>query len=175
MRAATHWSEWPQRPPPLHAPLTASVTVFELSGVYLIVLPLIGDSDSDCRIEGAGGESVYETDNVVGLGDDLKVATEDEQRRVTNPASWAEGRLTDVKARRAPREADMGERGRTLTSSSRPQQRFHERRFRLCTDKLKRVVHHDLRHAAHVILRGEIRRRPISTTSAVAWRFSSAA
>jgi CIC family chloride channel protein len=57
----------------IHAPLTASVMVFELSGDYLIVLPLILATVISTYISKAiGSESVYEAElRRRGLGWDL--------------------------------------------------------------------------------------------------------
>jgi CIC family chloride channel protein len=47
----------------IHAPLTASVMVFELSGDYLIVLPLIlATVTATAASKALGAESVYETE-----------------------------------------------------------------------------------------------------------------
>ena len=47
----------------IHAPLTASVMVFELSGDYLIVLPLIlATVTATAASKALGDESVYETE-----------------------------------------------------------------------------------------------------------------
>jgi hypothetical protein len=62
-----------------------------------------------------------------------------------------------------------------VTSSCRPEHCVHERSLRLSADEFHGVVHHDFRHAAHVILSGEIRNSLISTTSAVTLPLSTAA
>jgi chloride channel protein, CIC family len=47
----------------IHAPLTAAVLVFELSGDYLIVLPLILSTVvATATSKALGGESVYDTE-----------------------------------------------------------------------------------------------------------------
>jgi CIC family chloride channel protein len=47
----------------IHAPLTASVLVFELSGDYLIVLPLLlATVIATTASKALGGESVYDTE-----------------------------------------------------------------------------------------------------------------
>jgi CIC family chloride channel protein len=60
----------------IHAPLTASVMVFELSGDYLIVLPLVlATVIATAASKALGDESVYETElreTRFGLGDDTR-------------------------------------------------------------------------------------------------------
>lgn len=47
----------------IHAPLTAAVMIFELSGDYVIVLPLLIATIAASAISrGLGSESVYETE-----------------------------------------------------------------------------------------------------------------
>jgi CIC family chloride channel protein len=47
----------------IHAPLTAAIMIFELSGDYLIVLPLILATVVATAVsKSLGGESVYETE-----------------------------------------------------------------------------------------------------------------
>jgi len=67
----------------IHAPLTASVMIFELSGDYLIVLPLLLSTVAATAVSRAlGSESVYETElRRRGLGWDLTL----EGRRVKQP------------------------------------------------------------------------------------------
>jgi CIC family chloride channel protein len=67
----------------IHAPLTAAVMIFELSGDYLIVLPLLLSTVAATAVSRAlGSESVYETElRRRGLGWDLTL----EGRRVKPP------------------------------------------------------------------------------------------
>jgi CIC family chloride channel protein len=57
----------------IHAPLTAAVMIFELSGDYLIVLPLLLATVVSTSVSiGFGSESVYDTElRRRGLGWDL--------------------------------------------------------------------------------------------------------
>ena len=63
----------------IHAPLTAAIMVFELSGDYLIVLPLIlATVVATAASKALGDESVYETELTKtrsGLGDDTRRPT----------------------------------------------------------------------------------------------------
>ena len=69
----------------IHAPLTAAVMIFELSGDYLIVLPLLLATVVSTTVSrGFGSESVYDTElRRRGLGWDL--ALEGRRMKATRP------------------------------------------------------------------------------------------
>jgi CIC family chloride channel protein len=77
----------------IHAPLTAAVLVFELSGDYAIVLPLIlATAVSTSLSRAIGGESVYESElRRRGLGWELTL----EGRAIDEPTGPASGRSTN--------------------------------------------------------------------------------
>ena len=91
----------------IHAPLTAAVMVFELSGDYLIVLPLIlATVVATVASKALGGESVYETElRKRGLGwevpkileslDDASSFYFDSASQILMP-SWHRGRVVLV-------------------------------------------------------------------------------
>ena len=75
----------------IHAPLTAAVMIFELSGDYLIVLPLLLATVVSTSVSrGFGGESVYEAElRRRGLGWDITLEgrrMKPNQRRASTPA-----------------------------------------------------------------------------------------